>query len=207
MSEFISSTFGKISGRHGNAVAMQSKSTGKTYLRLHSVPTDPKTAKQLAHRAKFSFVNQEMSCLRNLFKITFGGNQGVNKAISLAFKNVTGEYPNFSFDYSKLIISTGNLNTSDLLSATKTVGTKVNFEWDPTIGFQGDDNDGVNLVFLSAISKIGIIKQNHALRGVGNVEVELPPVWAGQDVHCWIFFSSPDGLTNSTSQYMGLVQL
>ena len=207
MSEFIYSTFGKISGRHGNAVAMRSKSTGKTYLRLHSVPTDPKTAKQIAQRAKFAFVNQEMSCLRNLFKITFGGNQGVNQAVSLAFKNVNGEYPNFTFDYSKLIISTGNLNTSDLLSATKTVGTKVNFEWDPTIGFQGDDNDGVNLVFLSANSKIGILKQKIALRGDGNVEVELPPVWAGQNVHCWIYFSSPDEITNSNSQYIGLIQL
>ena len=90
MSKFISSTFGLISGRHGTAVAMISKSTGKNYLRIHFVPSDPKTAKQLAQRAKFGFVTSEMNCFHNLFKITFGGNQGVSHGLSLAFKAVTG---------------------------------------------------------------------------------------------------------------------
>ena len=207
MSEFISSTFGKISGRHGTAVAMKSKSTGKTYLRLYSVPTDPKTAKQVAQRSKFGFVNQEMNCMRNLFKITYGGNQGVSRGVSLAFGAVTGEYPNFSIDYSKLILSQGGLDTSGLLNVVKTAGTTLKFDWDTTSGYQGDDNDGVNLVILNADTKVGLLKQNMVLRGAGTIDVELPAVWAGQSVHCWIYFSSPDGKMNSTSQYIDFVQL
>ncbi len=207
MSEFISSTFGKISGRHGTAVAMKSKSTGKTYLRLHSVPSDPKTAKQLAQRSKFGFVNSEMNCMRNLFKITFGSNQGVSHGVSLAFGAVTGEYPNFSIDYSKVIISQGGVDTSGFLNVVKTSGTTLKFDWDTTAGFQGDDNDGVNLVILNAESKVGLLKQNIVLRAEGTVDIELPAVWAGQKVHCWIYFSSPDGMNTSNSQFIETVQL
>lgn len=207
MSEFISSTFGKISGRHGTAVAMNSKSTGKTYLRIHSVPTDPKSAKQVAQRSKFGFVNQEMNCMRNLFKISLGGNQGVSQGISLAFNAVTGEFPDYTIDYSKLVISQGGLNTSGQLSVAKTTGTTLKFDWDTTVGYQGDDNDGVNIVLLNAQNKVGLLKQNIVLRGVGTVDIDLPAVWAGQSVHCWIYFSSPDGTMNSNSQYIDLVQL
>ena len=207
MSEFISSTFGKISGRHGTAVAMKSKKTGKTYLRLHSVPSDPKTAKQVAHRAKFGFVNKEMNCMRNLFKITFGDNHGVSHGISLAFGAVTGDYPDFSMDFSKLIIAQGGLNTSSFLNITKTNGTTLKFEWDTTVGFQCDDNDGVNIVLLNDQNRVGLLKQNIVVRGEGTVDIELPPVWAGQKVHCWIYFSSPDGMNTSESQFIETVQL
>jgi hypothetical protein len=207
MSEFISSTFGKISGRHGTAVAMKSKSTGKTFLRMHTVPSDPKTAKQIAQRSKFGFVTSEMSCMRNMFKFTFGGNAGVNRGVSLAFGAVTGGYPEFSIDYSKLIISQGNLNTSGQLAAIKTVGTTLKFDWDTTIGFQGDDNDLVNIVLLNAETKVGLHKQDNIIRSLGTAEIELPAVWAGQSVHCWIFFTSADGISFSNSQYIDLIQL
>jgi hypothetical protein len=207
MSEFISSTFGKISGRHGTAVAMKFKKTGKTYLRLHSVASDPKTPKQLAQRAKFGFVNKEMNCMRNLFKITFGENNGVNHGISRAFEAVTGEYPDYAIDFSKLVISEGGLNTSSFLNITKTVGTTLKFEWDTTVGYQGDDNDGVNIVLLNDQNRVGLLKQNIVLRSVGTVDIELPAIWAGQSVHCWIYFSSPDEIMNSNSQFIDTVQL
>lgn len=207
MSEFTSSTFGKISGRHGTAVAMNSKSTGKTFLRIHTVPSDPKTAKQIAQRFKFGFVISEVKCMRNMFKFTFGGNAGVSHGNSLAFGAVVGEYPDFSIDFSKLIISQGNLNTSGLLEVVKTAGTTLKFDWDTTVGFQGNDNDLVNIVLLNADTKIGLHKQDNLIRIAGTTEIELPAVWAGQSVHCWIFFSSPDGISFSNSQYIDLVQL
>jgi hypothetical protein len=73
MSEFISHTFGKISGRHGNVVATVSKATGKTHLRIYNPPSNPQTPKQMAHRQKFALVNKEMRPFRPIFKITFGG--------------------------------------------------------------------------------------------------------------------------------------
>ena len=51
MATFKSLTFGKISGKYGDALATQSKATGKNYLRAASEPTNPRTDKQVAHRA------------------------------------------------------------------------------------------------------------------------------------------------------------
>lgn len=206
MATFYSTTFGAISGRHGSAVAAQTKD-GKCILKVYKAPSNPNTEKQVAQRAKFGFVNKEMNAFRNLFKITFGGNQGVSRGVSLAFNAITGEYPDYAIDYSKLIISEGNVDTSGFLKATKTVGTTIKIEWDAIIGFQGDDNDGVNLVFLNAETKVGLFKQNHVLRSEGNTEISLPDIWAGQKVHCWIFFNTPVGYNNSNSQYIDLVQL
>ena len=41
MSEFISSTFGKISGRHGTAVAMKSKKLIFVFTVYHPIPKPP----------------------------------------------------------------------------------------------------------------------------------------------------------------------
>ena len=145
--------------------------------------------------------------MRNLFKITFGDNHGVSHVISLAFDAVTGEYPDYAIDFSKLVIAEGGLNTSSFLNITKTNGTSLKFEWDTTVGFQGDDNDGVNIVLLNDQNRVGLLKQNIVVRGEGTVDVELPAVWAGQKVHCWIYFSSPDGINTSNSQFIETVQL
>lgn len=208
MSTFDSTTFGKISGRHGSAVASISKATGKNYLRVFTAPSNPKSPKQVAHRAKFALVNKELNCMRNLFRITFGNAGGVGLGISLGFKDaVVGEYPNFAIDFSKLIISRGGLNTSGLNTVTNMTGTTIQLAWDTTVGYQGDDTDGVNFVFLNATSKVGILKQNEVLRSIGTANIELPAVWPGQQLHCWIYFSSPDGKMNSDSQYIDLIQL
>ena len=206
MATYNSTTFGAISGRHGSAVAAISKD-GKCILKVYKAPSNPNTERQVVQRTKFGFVNKEMNVFRNLFKLTFGGSQGVSKGVSLAFGAVSGEYPDFSMDYSKLIISQGNVDTSGFLKATKTTGTNIKIEWDATIGFQGDDNDGVNLVFVNDETKVGQIKQNIVLRSEGSTEIALPEVWVGQKVHCWIFFSTPDGYNTSNSQYIDLIQL
>lgn len=146
--------------------------------------------------------------MRELFKITFGSNLGKNQAVSLALKEaVTGDAPDFVLDYSKLKISIGRLYGSGLLSAVKSVGTTVKVEWNYTDLTGNATNDGVNLVFFNENSKEALLKQNIALRDAVNADVELPDIWAGQSVHCWIYFTSPDGITNSNSQYIDLIQL
>ena len=56
-------------------------------------------------------------------------------------------------------------------------------------------------------SKEALLKQNIVLRDAGTVDIKLPVVWFGQTVHGWIYFISPDGITNSNSQYIDMIQL
>ena len=174
---------------------------------MHAVPSDPKTPKQIAQRSKFGFVTSEMKCMRNLFKFTFGGIAGVNHGVSLAFGAVTGEYPDFIFDYSKLIISQGGLDIAGHATAVKTIGTTLKFDWDNTVGNQSTENDWVNIFLLNATTKVGLHKKGDMIRSQGTNEIELPAVWAGQSVHCWIFFTSTDGISISDSRYIDMVQL
>jgi len=207
MATYNSTTFGAISGRHGSAVAASTKS-GKCILKIFKAPSNPNTDKQVAQRTKFGFVNSELSYMRELFKITFGSTLGKNQAVSFAMKDaVTGESPDYALDYSKLKISIGSLYGTGQVSLVKTVDSKIKVDWSYTDLTGNTANDQVNLAFFNIETKEALLKQNVVLRSIGTVDVELPTVWAGQSVHCWIYFSSPDGKMNSTSQYIDLVQL
>jgi hypothetical protein len=207
MATFNSTTFGAISGRHGSAVAANTKN-GKSILKIFKAPSNPNSEKQVAQRTKFGFVNSELSSMRELFKISFGSTLGKNQAVSFAMKDaVIGVSPDFTLDYSKLKISSGSLYGSGVVSAVKNAGTTVKVDWNYTDLTGNTANDGVNLAFYNVDSKEALLKQNMVLRDLGTVNVELPAIWAGQSVHCWIYFSSPDGKLNSNSQYIDLVQL
>jgi hypothetical protein len=85
MSTFVSTTFGKISGRHGSAVAAIVKK-GKNVLKVFTAPFNPKSVKQVAQRTKFKFVITTLLCMNDLFKITFHGLGEFHHAVSLALK-------------------------------------------------------------------------------------------------------------------------
>jgi len=206
MARFISTTFGKISGRHGNAVAVTTKD-GRCFLRVYTKPKDPTTPKQLAHQAKFGLVSKELSCLGTIFKITFNDKRGKNKAVSLAYKNcIVGEYPNFTLDYSKMIFTVGNLDITGRVTATVSGGTTIKLEWESSVFSHSNPNDTLNLVFFNESSKKGLLKHNLAERTMGSVFLEMPAIWAGAQIHCWLYFTSQGGI-NSPSQYVSLIQL
>jgi hypothetical protein len=85
MAKFKSSTFGEISGKHGNVVAVTMKD-GTSYFREYIIPPNPNTVKQQTQRGKFGFVVKELNCMRKMFAVTFGGQYGINRAVSLAMK-------------------------------------------------------------------------------------------------------------------------
>jgi hypothetical protein len=75
------------------------------------------------------------------------------------------------------------------------------------VGSNSTENDLVSFIFLNQSAKMSILKQNNALRSASNAEIELPAFWIGAEVHCWMYFSSPNDTLNSASQYVALVQL
>ena len=207
MATFNSTTFGAISGRHGSAVAATTKD-GKSILKVFKAPGNPNTQKQQTQRSKFGFVNRELSCMRNLFKITFRSNNGMQQAVSAALKNaVVGEAPDWTIDYSALQLSVGSVDAAMQLVVSKNTASNVQLSWDKTVAANSSANDWVNCVFFNNEHKMAIIKQNNAIRSDGTVAVDLPEVWAGTEIHCWIYFTNSTDTLNSTSKFVGLVQL
>ena len=207
MARFVSTTFGKISGKHGNAVAAIRKD-GTNILKVLRVASNPNTPAQKNHRDKFAFTMRELNCMRSLYALTYRSQYGVNKAVGVAMKTaLTGEFPNFRLDYSKLIISNGTLKDAAQVSFEQLKGTSIKVNWNADIFLGGNPSDNVNLVFFNPTSKTIILNQNQAIRSKGNVEVELPAHWVGKDIHSWLYLTTTDDNHFSTSQYICQFQL
>ena len=202
MARFKSSTFGKISGKHGTAVAALRKD-GTNILKVLRIASNPDTLGQKNQRGKFGFVVRELNCMRQIFTITFDGQYGINRAVSKAMKTaLTGEYPDFKLDYSKLIISEGTLNKTAQVRLEQVGGSTVKIDWNAEELLGRNPAEIVNLVFLNQTSKSVILKQNVALSGAGSAQVDLPVDWMDKELHSWIYFTSPNGILYSTSQYI-----
>ncbi len=204
MATFKSTTFGKISGKFGDALATQSKATGKNYLRVVSVPSNPRTEKQVAHRAKFGFINSVLVPFYPVFKKNFGGNTGIRYAVSHAFKNaITGEFPDFQIDMSKLLMSEGNLYSVSNTQIEKIETAKFKVDWDITLLEKTDPNSLATFVFFNEDSKQVYTTSSETPLIEGTVTIDMPEIWNEAKIHIWLYFVSTNGLQKSTSQYIG----
>jgi hypothetical protein len=208
MATFKSTTFGKISGKYGEALATKSKTTGKNYLRVASVPSNPRTPKQVEHRGKFGYINRVMRSFYPVFKVTFGGNAGIRLGINIAFKNaILGEYPDFLLDYTQLLFTDGGLYQTGSVTALKAGANSVKIDWDYSDMAGNNSTDLTNLIFYNEDTDQAILKQTLVTREAATQTVELPAIWTGGKIHCWMYFTAPNGVTNSISQYIDMIQL
>ncbi len=208
MATFKSLTFGKISGKYGDALATQSKATGKNYLRAASVPTNPRTDKQVAHRAKFGYINSVLRPFYSVFKENFGGNQGIRYAINKAFKEaMVGDYPDFSIDLSNLTFAEGPIYIVNSTSAQKAAVGKLNIDWDTTNLKDHDPNALAHFVFFNELTNQVFTHESDVKHAVGTATVDMPAIWNGATIHCWIYFCTDNGLRFSNSQYVNSVEL
>ena len=207
MARFKSTTFGKISGKHGTAVAAVRKD-GTNILKVLRVASNPNTPAQKNQRDKFAFTMRELNCFRSIYTLTYASQYGVNKAVGIATKTIlSGEFPDFRLDYSNLTLSNGTLRNPLSIGIEQITGTSLTVKWTTEIFSNSSPNDAVNLVFLNQVSKNVILKQHYALRSDGSIEIKLPVIWAGKEIHCWIYFTTPEGSIFSTSQYICQLQL
>lgn len=207
MASYEESIFGAISGRHGTAVASRT-SDGKKIIRMYRVPSNPNTPAQVAQRTKFGFVNSQLSSMRDIFKVTYRNTKGINLAVSYALKNaVNGSSPDFTLDYSKLCFAWGSIQLPDQVSAIVNSANAVTIDWDTTLRKEDEIPDELNLVFMNVSSKFTILREGVALRDAGTVTFELPEIWAGKEVYCWIYYSTPENNQTSISKFLGIIQL
>jgi len=208
MAKFISTTFGSISGKHGTAVAVTTKD-GKTYLRLHRVPTNPNSEKQQIQRAKFGFSNKVLNPFNSLFRETFGFSKGANMGRSYAFRNaIVGEFPEFSLDYEKLKFSFGNVNQALNISIDVT-DTTAELNWDFVEAVNSKADDSLNLIFFNEETQLSLHCKDVAMRAELHTEYQLPDAWKDSAVYCWVYFrsQSSSGFSSSESQFVAKVEL
>ena len=196
MAKYYSSTFGKISGKHGSAVAVTRKD-GVTYLRIHVKSSNPRTEKQQAHRAKFALSSKALVPFNPIFKARIGVTNGISIARSHAFKNaIVGEYPNYSMDYEKLMFSFGSLEKLHNASVAINEGVAtLNWEFEEMYNCYADDR--VSIVIFNKDANQALNIDDVAMRSDKQTKIDIHESWADSDLYFWAYVMNGDKISDS----------
>lgn len=202
MATYISSTFGKINGRFGDAVAYDRN--GKQIIRRYVVPKNPRTEKQQANRRKFAIVQTSLKLLREPIAFGYGKKTDYCKAVSYAINHaVKGFYTYQSIHYPEVQVSKGSLPKS-FQSEVYMRGGTLTVRWD-TVFVPGENtNDEVNVVLLNPSYGRAKFIRTGVTRSAGKVIIDLFPSAPKGTIHVWVFFSKEK--ERSDSMYAGSVE-
>ena len=196
MAKYYSSTFGQISGKHGSAVAVTRKD-GTTYIRIYAKPSNPRTDKQQAHRAKFALSSRALVPFNPIFKETIGITNGISSARSYAFKNaIVGKHPSLSVDYEKLMFSFGALEKLHNASISYIDGVAtINWDFDKMYNCHSDDI--VNIVAFNKDGNQAFHIKEVALRSDKISKIHVRDSWIGSEIYFWAYVTNNDKISDS----------
>jgi len=209
MGKYKKGILGPFSGKVGTVVG--STWNGIDYMRSLPRPsTKAPTDLQTIHRAKFGLVTgflKPMSGLVNLgYKSQASGMTGYNVATSdMMAAAVTGVYPDFLLDYTKVLFSKGSLTGVYSVVATSGTPGEIGLTWADNTGSgtAKATDKAVVLIYNPARSAFVYNLNNGAERSAAADTIVLPAEFSGDTVQVWIAFMTPDRKTFSTSIHAG----
>lgn len=114
-----------------------------------------------------------------------------------------GEYPNISVNYSKVILSKGDLPVAKDIQLSKT-DTGVLISWDPSrLDFNYGLDDSVMILLYHPLRKKAKSFLNAARREEGSRFIEVDKEWLDEPIEAYLCFKSADGKHISDSVYIG----
>ncbi|HOU68524.1 MAG TPA: DUF6266 family protein [Paludibacteraceae bacterium] len=198
---------GGFSGKVGTVIGGSWK--GISYMRsqVQNIK-NPRTEAQMEQRSKFaltlSFLKPITSYVRTGFKTYATKQTAFNAAMSYICKNaVTGDYPDYTLDFSLALVSRGNLTPAANAAATAASG-KINFSWSDNSG-AGDaqiTDLAMPLVFNKDKGE-AVFNTAADTRASEIAEINLPADWTGDKVEVYLGFVSADGKSVANSVYLG----
>jgi hypothetical protein len=200
---------GGFSGTVGTVVGGNWK--GIPYIRGRPVPRSEKpTQAQLEHRAKFGLTSRFVKLLSGLFDTSFRQfavrMTGTNSACSYLFKNaITGTYPGYTLDYSRILVSRGDLPNAGNPAATAAAGSRIHFAWADNSGIgKARSNDAAILVVFCPAMQSALYTTSGATRAAGDQLYDVT-AFHGQLVETWLGFISADGEEIASSVFTGQI--
>lgn len=202
---------GGFSGKVGTVVGGSWK--GIPYMRaLAQSIHNPRTVAQMSQRTKFALAVRMLkpvtALLRTGWKLYANGKSAINAAMAYTLANaITGSYPDYDIDPSRLLLSRGTL--------TPAADAAVEFQ-DGNVLFTWSDNSGVNSATQSDLALVAILNatRGEAITTTEDAErmdegqsVSLPAHWEGDALHAYLGFISEDGRDVASSIYLGTLQV
>jgi hypothetical protein len=202
---------GGFSGKVGTVVGASWR--GISYMRsLPQKVRNPRTAGQRSQRSKFALalaLLQPMTALlRTGWKLYAHRQSPFNAAMSHALANaISGTYPDYGIDPSKVLVSRGNLQSTANAEATATSGNLA-ISWNDNSGVGSAKQTDKALVAVLNLEKgEAITSDAGAERTEETQTVILPADWSGDEVQAYLGFVSEDGKEVANSVYLGAISL
>src|SRR5664279_4006385 len=208
MGTILKGILGGFSGKVGTVVGGTWK--GIDYMRSKaSSISNPQTAAQLDQRLRFSVMGKFLRPLTAFLRIGFKNQavkmSGINAAMSFNLANaLKGTYPAYEVDYSKVLVSQGTLPGALNPEVTSTTAGEIEYTWeDNSTDTDASATDKALLVVYNpARNKVVTIVGGNTRTG-GSQSITLPANFSGDEVQCFISFSTAKQTVLSNSEYVG----
>jgi len=164
---------------------------------------------QLEQRAKMSVIGKFLSPLTPFLRIGFAEKankmSGHNAATSYNAKNaITGTYPDYDVDFTKVLVSQGNLPSALNPEVTATVAGEIGYTWEDNSGdANASPTDKAMLVVYNPAKKRAVNVIDGNTRAGGSQSITLPANFTGDEVQCFIAFKSATTQKVSNSEFVG----
>ena len=210
MGTYNKGILGAFSGKVGPVVGATWR--GKDVMRSLPKKTNRlATAFQQQQRSKFSMTTEFLSGVQPVIKRYFGSDTGLktrrNQAMSYLMKEaIVFNDPNYEWDYTKILISKGDLLGINNGAVTAGTGQNLDFTWTDNSG-QGEAaaTDQLVVVVYEPTSKATVHSLNAGDRSSESATLSLPNFLSGLEVQVWSTFVSTDDKLFATSLYLGAV--
>ena len=200
---------GGFSGKVGSVVGGSWK--GISYMRGKAVSIkNPRTLQQMMHRNKFaaalSVLQPITAFLRVGFKRYAHKKSEFNAAMSYTVKNaIAGTYPDYTIDFSKLLVSRGSLTGANSATAAPVTG-KIKLTWEDNTGIgEAQPTDKAMAVAINPSKGEAAYITDGAPRSAATENLLVSPYWTGDEVEVYLAFISENGKDVATSVYLGSV--
>jgi flagellar basal body rod protein FlgB len=208
MGTILKGILGGFSGKVGTVIGGSWK--GIDYMRARpSGNSNPMSAAQLEQRAKFMLIVRFQHPLTAFLRIGFKNQaikmSGFNAATSYNLANaITGTYPAYEVDYSKVLVSQGTLPGALNPEVTSTTAGEIEYTWeDNSTDTDASATDKALLVVYNPLKKQAVTVVGGNTRTGGSQSITLPANFTGDEVQCFISFSTEKQSVLSNSGYVG----
>lgn len=207
MATILNGITGGFSGKVGNIIGGSWK--GIDYMRSRATSvSNPNTPAQQDQRARFGTVGKFLRPLIPFLRIGYKSQaikmSAFNAAMSYNLANaLTGIYPAYELDYTKVLVSQGTLPEALNPAITSTTAGEVDYTWE-------DNSDDTNafitdkamLVVYNPTKQRAVTSVGGNTRGSGSQTITLPASFSGDEVQCYLSFSNAKQSVISNSQYV-----
>jgi hypothetical protein len=212
MGSYVKGILGNFTGKVGTVIGSNWKSINY----MKSLPGKRKgmpSSAQVEQQLKFALMLRFHEAFQSLLTLTFANssknmtpaNYAMGHNIKLAIK---GDYPEFSIDYHKVLLSKGKLQPVGGASVEGNGAGKIKFSWidnSDEYGFSNTDDKAVLIAYCAETNR-AVYSLNNGTRSLGTAIMNVS-LFGGKDVETWIAFVNEDGTKFSDSVYLGNVMV